>query len=311
MRVTTNTFPNSLVDELAKLTTRQSRLQNQAATGQRIRLPEDDPAAVRRVLDFQAGARSVGQYQKNISEMHDLAEASYGQIKALKTLCDRAREIATLADGTKSSAELSSYTIEVSQLIQQAVHFANGKFRGEFLFAGTKSDQSPFVATFDTNGLVTGVTYQGNSSAAENEIAAGVTLSGQTVGSNAAGSGPRGLVTDSRGGADFFSHLISLQNNLSSRNVAAVASSDQPQLARDEENFLFHFATVGTIMERLETTASLASQQADSLERNVSEEADADLAQTLVRLNQTQTAYQAALQSGARILGHSLLDYLR
>ena len=39
--------------------------------------------------------------------------------------------------------------------------------------------------------------------------------------------------------------------------------------------------------------------------------ADADLANTLVRLNQTQTAYQAALQSGGKILSTSLLDYLR
>jgi len=37
---------------------------------------------------------------------------------------------------------------------------------------------------------------------------------------------------------------------------------------------------------------------------------DADLAQTLVRLNQTQTAYQAAMQSGAQLLQSSLLDYL-
>jgi flagellar hook-associated protein 3 FlgL len=311
MRVTANTFPNSLVDELGKLATRQNRLQNQAASGQRIQLPEDDPAAVRQVLDLQAEARSLGQYQKNISQMHDLADASYGQIKAIKTICDRAREIATLADGTKSPEELSSYTIEVTQLIGQAVQFANGKSNGDFLFAGTKSDQPPFVATSDANGLVTGVTYQGNSSTAQNEIGAGVTLSGQTIGANAAGVGPRGLITDSRAGADFFNHLIALQNNLSARNVGAVAATDQPALARDEENFLFHFSTVGVIMERLDTTASLASKQAQSIEVNVSKEVDADLAQTLVRLNQTQTAYQAALQSGARILSQSLLDFLR
>ena len=38
---------------------------------------------------------------------------------------------------------------------------------------------------------------------------------------------------------------------------------------------------------------------------------NARLAQTIVRLNQTQTAYQAALQSAGRIMSSSLLDYLR
>jgi hypothetical protein len=35
------------------------------------------------------------------------------------------------------------------------------------------------------------------------------------------------------------------------------------------------------------------------------------LPETLVRLSQTQNAYQVALQSGARLLSSSLLDYLR
>lgn len=48
-----------------------------------------------------------------------------------------------------------------------------------------------------------------------------------------------------------------------------------------------------------------------SLDRLISSEADADLAQTLVKLNTLQTAYQAALQSGGSILGQSLLDFLR
>jgi hypothetical protein len=39
MRVTFNTFPNSLVTQLGDLASRQIRLQNQAATGQRIELP--------------------------------------------------------------------------------------------------------------------------------------------------------------------------------------------------------------------------------------------------------------------------------
>lgn len=52
MRVTFNTFPNGLIDQLTQLTTRQSSYQLQAATGQRIVNAEDDPAAVRRVLDM-------------------------------------------------------------------------------------------------------------------------------------------------------------------------------------------------------------------------------------------------------------------
>jgi len=290
MRVTANTFPNSLLQQLNSLNQRQNKLQNQAATGQRVQLPEDDPGAMRRVLDLQAEGKSTGQYQRNISRLQELAAASFSSIKALKSVSDRAREISISADGLKSQDELNIYANEVTELIKQAVQTVNAKNRGDYLFSGTLSDQVPFVLATD---------------------ASGITLSAQNVGENTGGAGPRGLIADSRVGADFFNHLISLQNNLLSGNVSAIEVTDRANLSQDEDNFLFHVGTNGAIQSRLETTNAIAGERTDTLEALVSQEADADLADTLVRLNQTQTAYQAALQSAGKILGSSLLDYLR
>jgi len=72
-----------------------------------------------------------------------------------------------------------------------------------------------------------------------------------------------------------------------------------------------HYGNNGALQAQLEAMASVGETRADTVEGLISEEADADLAETLVRLNQTQNAYTAALQSGARILSTSLLDYLR
>jgi flagellar hook-associated protein 3 FlgL len=311
MRVTANTFPNSLVDQLNSLSQRQNKLQNQAATGQRVQLPEDDPVAMRRVLDMQAEGKTVSQYQRNIARHQELANATFSVMKALKSVSDRTREISISADGLKSQDELTIYAKEVTELIKSAVQSANTQNRGDYLFSGTLSDQPPFVLTTDANGNVTSVTYQGNTTLAESEIASGVTVTAQEIGENTSGSGPRGLITDNRVGADFFNHLISLQNNLLSGNVAAIEATDRSNLAKDEDNFLFHLGGNGAIQARLEATNAIANQRTDTLEKLVSDEADADLAETLLRLNQTQTAYQAALQSAGKILGSSLLDYLR
>jgi flagellar hook-associated protein 3 FlgL len=311
MRVTSNTIPDSLVDQLAKLTLRQNRLQDMATSGQRVRLPEDDPSAMQRILNLQAEAKAGAQYQRNTSNLRAQTQASYEVVRGLKKVSDRAGELAVLADDLKSPEELKIYANEITQLIKQAVQTANGKFRGDYLLSGTRSDQPSFVLTTDADGLVTGVTYQGNSNVALFEVGQGLTLSVQSPGANTSGSGPRGLVTDSRSGADFFNHLISLQNHLLAGDTAAVASTDLPQLGRDEENLALSVGENGIVQARLDAAAGTAAQQALSLEGLVSNEADADLAQTLVRLNQTQTAYQAALQSGARLLSTSLLDYLR
>lgn len=311
MRVTANTFPNSLVDELGKLGYRQNRLQAQAASGQRLTNPEDDPSAMRRVLDLQAEAKAVAQYGENIDRMTESAKASYEVMRSLKKIVDRAGELATLGDGTKSRKELNLYAIEVDQLLKQSVAFANAQFRGDYLLGGTLSNQPPFVANTDAAGSITSVTYQGNETLAESEIAEQTTLSAYTLGANVSGSGPRGLVVDARYGADVFGHLIALRDHLMAGDIASVASVDLPAIKQDEDNILIHYGSTGAVQSRLEGMKAVVKKRTDSMEVLISNEADADLSQTLVRLTQTQDAYQAALQSGARILSSSLLDFLR
>jgi flagellar hook-associated protein 3 FlgL len=311
MRVSANTFSDTLITQLNNLAVRQQRLQSQAATGQRVRLPEDDPVALRRVLDMQSEFSSNGQYTKNIDRQLELAQASYNGIKSLKTISDRASEIATQVDDLKSPEELQFYAREITEMLKQAVHLLNATNRGDAIFGGTVTDQPPFNMTLDANGNVTAVTYQGNTAQAESEIAEDIMISTQIVGENNSGSGPRGLVTDSRSGADLLNHLISLQNNLIAGNTAAIAATDRANLVNDEANLLYHISSNGAIQARLETTQVLNAERGLAIEEQVSKEVDADLAQTMVKLSQTQTAYEAALQSGAKALNLSLLDYLR
>jgi flagellar hook-associated protein 3 FlgL len=311
MRVSANSFSDTLINQLGNLAVRQARLQSQAATGQRVRLPEDDPVSLRRALDLNTEFSSTGQYSRNIARQLELAQASFSGIKGIKTLSDRAGEIATQVDDLKSPEELQFFAKEVTEMIKQAVHVMNATNRGDAIFGGTMADRPPFVMTLDANNNVTSVTYQGNITLAETEISDGVTITTQALGENSTGAGPRGLVSDSRSGADLFNHLISLQNNLLSGNIAAVAAVDRGNLANDESNILYHISSNGAIQSRLEATNALVRDRGLAIEGQVSKEVDADLAQTMVKLNQTQTAYQAALQSGARAMSLSLMDYLR
>ncbi|HEY1171691.1 MAG TPA: flagellin [Verrucomicrobiae bacterium] len=310
MRITFSTFPNALVPQLGTLASRQAKLQTEAATGQRVQNASDDPVAMRRVLDLQAEAQSMGQYRKNVTRLQEVAGASFTAMRSLQKVSDRASEIATLADGLKSPEEMKIYAAEVNQLIQQAVQTANAKNRGDYIFAGTKNDLPPFTMALDANGQVTGVTYQGNDSVAESEIVPGQTIAVQPPGVNTSGSGPQGLLGDSRNGSDLFGHLISLRDNLLAGNAAGIVA-DHTNLAKDEDNLMQQYGLNGSIQSRLEVTAARIGDQLLSVESVVSQEVDADLAETLVKLNETQMAYQAALQSGASIMKMSLMDYLR
>jgi flagellar hook-associated protein 3 FlgL len=311
MRVTSNTFPETLIQQLQLLSTRQNRLQTQVATGQRVLNPEDDPAAMQRILGLHTQTAATRQYRVNLETLNERANVAFDTLKALKKISDRAGELATLADDTRSKQELQTYATEVTQLIQQAVQILNQKHRGAYLFGGTRTDQPPFILTTDATGRVTSVTYQGNTEVAAAPIDDQVTLAIDIPGANPTGSGPRGLVADSRTGADFFAHLIELQNRLLDGDTRTIAETVRPALLKDEEHLLTHIGNQSALIARIQTASNLADKQLLALDQAVSREADADLAETLVRLNQVQTAYQAALQSGATILRLSLLDYLR
>ena len=311
MRVTTNSFSTGFMDQLQSLAARQQGLQRQASTGMRVETPGQDPHAVSRALELVTTGETVTQYQKNIAALSEKGTAAYQTMSALKKISDRAGEIATLADGTKSPDELSLYATEIDQLLQQAVQSANSKHRGTYLHGGTATTHPPFVFVKDANGAITGVTYRGNQNSAPLPISDEVQVAVTGPGVNASGSGPRGLISDSRSGADFFNHLISLRNNLVAGNTDSIASTDRPALAQDEENLLANIAEHGALAARLQSSAAVATQ--DSLHANqmFTKETGADLAETLVRLTQVQTAYQAALQSGAKVLSTSLMDFLR
>lgn len=311
MRVTSNMSSSTLIAQLNKLTQQQTRLQSQASTGQRIFTPDDDPAATRRVITLQAQSKAQTQYLANVNTLKDRASTMQASLKTLKTVSDRASEIATMAGGINSSADLKTYATEVDTMIETAVKQANTQFGGDYVFGGTNTAQPPFTITRDADGWITGVAYQGNSTVPEVEIGANDTASVQVPGENETGAGIRGLVKDSRTGSDFFQHLINLQTDLRNGDTSSIANKDTPDLAKDEDNIIYHISATGTLQSRLDAAQSQLKSLGASIDGSISRQADSDLTTTLVNITKTQTAYQAALQSGAALFNKSLMDYLQ
>ena len=311
MRVTSNTFSESLISHLHTLSRRQINLQEQIASGQKVQNASDDPLAAQQVLELRDAAAANTQFQKNIQDHHEFADVTHGLMRNLQKVLDRAQEIAVTVDDIDSPEDMRSYATEVDQLLNHALHLSNAQHRGDYILSGTRNNTAPFTAATDPSGRVTSVTYNGNTSVIESEIAPGQRVSSRVPGQNDSGAGERGLLADTRSGADIFAHLIALRDQLEMGDVATIHSTTATQLKEDEENLLFHMADNGALQARLESSLSNAKDEKLTLEKEISNRADADLAETIVRLNQQQTTYQAALQSAGSLLDLGLLAYLR
>jgi len=93
--------------------------------------------------------------------------------------------------------------------------------------------------------------------------------------------------------------------------ISEKSSIGIPQMDEFEDKILSMIARAGSIQYRLETVSKDHAARFDATEQLISKDADVDFAEATMRLNRAQMAYQAAIQSGARIQSTSLLDYLR
>lgn len=298
MRITNNTLSENIVRQIQQLGNQQAKLQTQVASGQRIFNPEDDPTAVGRVLHLESEQRQIAQFTRNADRALELSQASFSGLQQIKKVSDRATEIGTLGAGAISPDAARAYASEVDQLIEQTLQLTNTKFRNDYLFGGTAVDAPPFVAVRDAAGKVTAVSYAGNNDRASIQLSENASIA-----PGASGETNLGL-------NDFLNQLVALRDALSANQSSAVAAV-QSELVASEDELVAALAEHGGVQTRIEANRAQQQQRADNLESLVSSETDADLPSTIVRLNQSQTAYQAALQSAANIMRISLLDYIR
>ena len=298
MRIASNTLSDSMIRQIQQLTSDQAKLQLQVSTGRRITQPEDDPAAVGRVLNLQSEQRELKQYASNATRALNLAQTSYSGLQGLKKVSDRAGELATLGTGALSTDSMRTYGTEVDQLLEQAFQLANSRQGGDYIYGGTAVDAAPFVATRNADGKITAIAYAGNSDQAVIPLSEATSVAPSTTGATNTGLG------------DFLNSLVALRDALNAGDISAVRTT-QPDLTTAEDIIIGAMADNGGIQTRIEAAQSQQQDRATGLESLISDESSVDLPSTIVKLNQTQTAYQAALASASKIMNLSLLDYIR
>ena len=307
MRVTNNTYPETLLSHLQRINGQMNTLQEQAATGQRITRVSEDSAASNRILDMQEEKGKIAQFSKNAARAQNINNTTISQLQNFINISDRVNEIAVLANDLQGPEGLKAYAEELDELIQHAVRGANSKYNGAYIFGGTASGSEPFTVNEDTDGKV------------QDPDGAGAGLAVNYVG---ASEGPKfhlsesGKISPFTDGAtnqklgDFINRIVALRDAMESGNANAVTDAIREDLQSSEDDLIFSLSRQGSVQLRIEFDVNLNEQRFTDLEENISAEADVDLSQTIVRLTQIQNAYQATLQSAGRVLNSSLMDHI-
>jgi flagellar hook-associated protein 3 FlgL len=305
MRVTFNTFPDTLLGRLQSLGSEQNKALTQLSTGQRIAAPSDDAPAMQRILNLRVEKKQNQQFYRNSVDGLEKSKVTFSSLEQIKDLLGRASELAAGVNGVTSEQDYFAKSSEINQLVEQGLNIANTKLRGSYLFAGDAPENPAFDAT-RADGKITAITYVGSQNESpirigeDTEIKVGAT------------------VEENEGVAEILNKLIDLRDAMSAEpsptkfsDILAIRTDETEGLDMLENNILSYLSRAGTVQYRLEVAMKDLETRYEATEQLISTDADIDFAEATVRLNRSQMAYQAAIQSGAMIQNNSLLDYIR
>jgi flagellar hook-associated protein 3 FlgL len=315
MRITSNMFADTFVIETQRLQLRQINAQKAIASGQRIHTSSDDPAAFRQSLETQSAQRTRLQFLDNIRDATSRTEINHSYSIKVHELATRVSEILTRVNASYTQTEFDAAANEISGILEQAVSIGNAQHEGQFLFGGTYLQPSdadgaaayvPFRVTRDAAGSIVGVEYRGNQGLRSTSIDANLGIEVNLIGETA-GTSPRGLFES--GTADFFQSIIVLRNELALKNTTNI-QGHFTNLRNIDENIATVIGLTSSNLSRLKIASETHENRQLVDEGIVSRLLDTDMVKEATDLQRSLSAYEAALQTGARVLNTSLLDYL-
>src|SRR5690606_1596418 len=293
MRVTNNMIARNAVNNLNLHLRRQEELHYQIASGKRLRVPSDDPAATSHSMRLHSDLTHTKQYRANIGVALSWLEATDSVLNEVGQALQRVKELAVYgANGVLPQDARDAIAREVDQILEHLVDLANSSHAGLYLFGGHRTTTPPYVLS---DGTVT--SYQTDTGRRELEIASGVKIAVNVLGAE---------LFD-----QIFQAVTKLRDALYAGETATVGNQSLAEVEDALDTLLRVRADVGARINRLELADARMQELELNVEQLISDNEDVDLARAIIDLKVAENVYRAALASGARIIQPTLLDFLR
>ena len=194
MNVSFMTIVNQALESANAQTAQMTHLQQEAATGNSLLEPSDNPAAAVAVMAAQADTVQLTTHLTNIQSATTALNSSVSALQNAGNILTQAKTIAIQgAQNSNPPAAMAAMADQVNGLIQQLLNAANTKSGNQYLFSGTATRTQPFVvSSTNTQGSPETIVYQGAAQAAQVIVAPADSVSTLYAGSQVFQSTQRG-----------------------------------------------------------------------------------------------------------------------
>ncbi|MGZ8252330.1 MAG: flagellar hook-associated protein FlgL [Methylophilaceae bacterium] len=304
MRISTNTIYQSGISKIGALQSEQAKLQQQIATGKRITSPSDDPVAAARVLElsYQQGVNSKFADNRQTAQIKlNTLESNLTSVTNL--LVSTQSTLVGAGNAVLSDKERGFIASELKGSLDALIGLANTKDAyGNYLYAGFKTDTTPFVAN------ATGASYAGDTNQQLLQVDAQRQMEVNVTGNNV-------FQANSIDIFNTLSNLVTLLNTpiTNPATQAAFTSGLATAIGNVQgatDNVLNVRASVGSKLNELDALDTSGDDRKLQYEKSISDLQDLDYASALSDLAKQQTIMEAAQKSFVTTTSLSLFQYM-
>ena len=297
MRLTFTASMRDSYEGIQNAAERMIKYQRQVSTGIRVGVPSDDPSATATVISEKAAKASYEQY----TQSGDSAEARLAVADTLLSdIIDKLAAARTAILGVQGSAatpvQLENGAQELASFRDAILEDLTTSFRGTYVFGGAAGTVRPYSK--DVNGIVQ--PYAGSTREMSVDIDRNrpvtVVFDGSAI---AQGSDP----------ADLFA---TFENAIAAARAggSAALQTASHDLLRAFDRASQAQSSVGSSLRAIMDHTATLEEAGRSAKARVASLEEANMAQAISGLQQSEIAYNAALGATARSTRRSLFDYL-
>ena len=297
-RVNLETFISSTLANVQKSTSNMSRLQEQISTGKKVNRASDDPAGARKILSLRSEDLRLDQYASNIQTATQSLDFNAAALSNTSDIVQRITELTM--QGVSGATDQSGRTIianEINQLLETIMQSANSQRLGRYTFAGTETTTEPFVATRNSSGNISAVSYNGNRETIQYNVGPNTNTTVNLTGDE--------VFVKTR----LFQTIVRIRDNLKDGAIT-FATNELTNLDNGAQNILNSIAKAGGISSTLELTGNRIDDTKLSLQEVLASAESADIAELVLKLTEQQSIFEASLSSGSYIFKTSILNYI-
>jgi flagellar hook-associated protein 3 FlgL len=298
---TTGSSTERFLIDLASVTRRIERAQEQITSGRRVNRASDAPDEISRLLQLRSELGAAQQIQTNLGRVQSESDAAEQALAYAVSLVERASVLgAQGATDVLAASDRQTLGREVASLLQQLTGVANTAIDGRYLFGGDTDQTAPYTLDLTLDAPFSA--YLGTASTRQIQHPSGSRF---TISTSA------DLIFDSADSAsNVFQAVNDLRLALRDDDVAGVRDA-LGRLKSASDHLNRQLAFYGTVQNQVHDALEYGQTQQVGLLEQIAGVEDADMASAILELNESRFQHQAALSAESSRIRGSLFDYLR